>query len=239
VREMGKPLLEFKDVYLGYRGEVILPSVNLLIEEGDFLGVVGPNGAGKTTLLRAIAGVLKPMRGQVILYKPNLSIGYVPQRSLLDEIYPLTALEIALMGLYRKVGVLRSVRKYEEKAREALRIVGLEGMENKLYRELSGGQKQKVLLARALVSEPEVLLLDEPITDLDVASQKAMMDFLSNLNNEKGITILLVSHLLDVVAERANKIVMLGDGRVVSGTKEEMLSPERLREFFGLPIGGV
>jgi ABC-type Mn2+/Zn2+ transport system ATPase subunit len=236
---MGKPLLEFKDVYLGYRGEVILPSVNLLIEEGDFLGVVGPNGAGKTTLLRAIAGVLKPMRGQVILYKPNLSIGYVPQRSLLDEVYPLTALEIALMGLYRKVGVLRRVKRYEDKAREALRIVGLEGMENKLYRELSGGQKQKVLLARALVSEPEVLLLDEPITDLDVASQKAMMDFLSNLNREKGITILLVSHLLDVVAERANKIVMLGDGRVVSGTKEEMLSPERLREFFGLPIGGV
>jgi ABC-type Mn2+/Zn2+ transport system ATPase subunit len=236
---MGKPLLEFKDVYLGYRGEVILPSVNLLIEEGDFLGIVGPNGAGKTTLLRAIAGVLKPMRGQVILYKPNLSIGYVPQRSLLDEVYPLTALEIALMGLYRKVGVLRRVKRYEDKAREALRIVGLEGMENKLYRELSGGQKQKVLLARALVSEPEVLLLDEPITDLDVASQKAMMDFLSNLNREKGITILLVSHLLDVVAERANKIVMLGDGRVVSGTKAEMLSPERLREFFGLPIGGV
>jgi len=236
---MGKPLLEFKDVYLGYRGEVILPSVNLLIEEGDFLGIVGPNGAGKTTLLRAIAGVLKPMRGQVILHKPNLSIGYVPQRSLLDEVYPLTALEIALMGLYRKVGVLRRVKRYEDKAREALRIVGLEGMENKLYRELSGGQKQKVLLARALVSEPEVLLLDEPITDLDVASQKAMMDFLSNLNREKGITILLVSHLLDVVAERANKIVMLGDGRVVSGTKAEMLSPERLREFFGLPIGGV
>jgi ABC-type Mn2+/Zn2+ transport system ATPase subunit len=179
------------------------------------------------------------MRGQVILYKSNLSIGYVPQRSLLDEVYPLTALEIALMGLYRKVGVLRRVKRYEDKAREALRIVGLEGMEKKLYRELSGGQKQKVLLARALVSEPEVLLLDEPITDLDVASQKAMLDFLSNLNKEKGITILLVSHLLDVVAERADKIVMLGDGRVLSGTKEEMLSPERLREFFGLPIGGV
>jgi len=237
--EMGKPLLEFKDVYLGYRGEVILPSVNLLIEEGDFLGIVGPNGAGKTTLLRAIAGVLKPMRGQVVLYKPSLSIGYVPQRSLLDEVYPLTALEITLMGLYRKVGVLRRVKGYEEKAREALRIVGLEGMEKKLYRELSGGQKQKVLLARALVSEPEVLLLDEPITDLDVASQKAMMDFLSNLNKEKGITILLVSHLLDVVAERADKIVMLGDGKVVSGKREEMLSPERLKEFFGLPIGGV
>jgi ABC-type Mn2+/Zn2+ transport system ATPase subunit len=236
---MGKPLLEFKDVYLGYRGEVILPSVNLLIEEGDFLGIVGPNGAGKTTLLRAIAGVLKPMRGQVIIYKPSLSIGYVPQRSLLDEVYPLTALEITLMGLYRKVGVLRRVKGYEEKAREALRIVGLEGMEKKLYRELSGGQKQKVLLARALVSEPEVLLLDEPITDLDVASQKAMMDFLSNLNKEKGITILLVSHLLDVVAERADKIVMLGDGKVVSGKREEMLSPERLKEFFGLPIGGV
>jgi len=236
---MGKPLLEFKDVYLGYRGEVILPSVNLLIEEGDFLGIVGPNGAGKTTLLRAIAGVLKPMRGQVVLYKPSLSIGYVPQRSLLDEVYPLTALEITLMGLYRKVGVLRRVKGYEEKAREALRIVGLEGMEKKLYRELSGGQKQKVLLARALVSEPEVLLLDEPITDLDVASQKAMMDFLSNLNKEKGITILLVSHLLDVVAERADKIVMLGDGKVVSGKREEMLSPERLKEFFGLPIGGV
>ncbi|MGB9608224.1 MAG: ATP-binding cassette domain-containing protein, partial [bacterium] len=105
-------------------------------------------------------------------------------------------------------------------------------------RELSGGQKQKVLLARALVSEPEILLLDEPITDLDVGSQKAMMDFLSDLNKEKGITILLVSHLLDVVAERANKIVMLGDGKVVSGTREEMLSPQRLKEFFGLPIGG-
>jgi len=235
---MGKPLLEFKDVYLGYRGEVVLPSVNLLIEEGDFIGIVGPNGAGKTTLLRAIAGVLKPMKGQVIIHKPNLTLGYVPQRSLLDEIYPLTAIEIVYMGLYKKVGVLRSVKRYKDKAVEVLRLVGLGGMENKLYRELSGGQKQKVLLARALVSEPEILLLDEPITDLDVSSQKIMLDFLTQLNKEKGMTILLVTHLLDVVAERAEKIVMLGDGKVVSGKREEMLSPEMLREFFGLPIGG-
>lgn len=235
---MGKPLLEFKDVHLGYRGEVVLPSVNLLIEEGDFIGVVGPNGAGKTTLLRAIAGVLKPMKGQVIIYKPNLTLGYVPQRSLLDEIYPLTAIEIVYMGLYKMVGVLRSVKRYKDKAVEVLRLVGLGGMENKLYRELSGGQKQKVLLARALASEPEILLLDEPITDLDVSSQKIMLDFLTQLNKEKGMTILLVTHLLDVVAERAEKIVMLGDGKVVSGKREEMLSPEMLREFFGLPIGG-
>lgn len=235
---MGKPLLEFKDVHLGYRGEMVLSSVNLLIEEGDFIGIVGPNGAGKTTLLRAIAGVLKPMKGEIITYKPSLSIGYVPQRILLDETYPLTAMEIVCMGLYKKVGVLRNVGRYKEKAKEVLKIVGLEGMENKLYRELSGGQKQKVLLARALVSEPEILLLDEPITDLDVASQKVMMEFLTRLNKEKGMTILLVSHLLDVVAERAEKIVMLGDGRVVSGRREEMLSPEMLREFFGLPIGG-
>lgn len=235
---MGKPLLEFKDVHLGYRGEMVLSSVNLLIEEGDFIGIVGPNGAGKTTLLRAIAGVLKPMKGEIITYKPSLSIGYVPQRILLDETYPLTAMEIVCMGLYKKVGVLRNVGRYKEKAKEVLKIVGLEGMENKLYRELSGGQKQKVLLARALVSEPEILLLDEPITDLDVASQKGMMEFLTRLNKEKGMTILLVSHLLDVVAERAEKIVMLGDGRVVSGRREEMLSPEMLREFFGLPIGG-
>ncbi|MBC7326856.1 metal ABC transporter ATP-binding protein [bacterium] len=235
---MGKPTLEFRDVYLGYRGEVILPSVNLVIEEGDFIGIVGPNGAGKTTLLRAIAGILKPLKGEIIIHKPNLAIGYVPQRSLLDETYPLTALEIVCMGLYRKVGLLRSVRKYIGKAREALRVVGLEGIEGKLYRELSGGQKQKVLLARALVSEPEILLLDEPITDLDVASQKSMMDFLSQLNKERGMTILLVSHLLDVVAERAEKIVMLGDGRVVSGKKEEILSPQMLKEFFGIPLGG-
>lgn len=235
---MGKPLLEFKDVHLGYRGEIVLSSINLLIEEGDFVGIVGPNGAGKTTLLRAIAGVLKPLKGEIITYKPLLSLGYVPQRILLDETYPLTAMEIVCMGLYKKIGVLRSVGRYKERAKEVLKIVGLEGMENKLYRELSGGQKQKVLLARALVSEPEILLLDEPITDLDVATQRSMMEFLTRLNKEKGMTILLVSHLLDVVAERAEKIVMLGDGRVVSGRREEMLSPEMLREFFGLPIGG-
>lgn len=237
--EMKRLLLEFRDVYLGYRGEVVLPSVNLLIEEGDFIGIVGPNGAGKTTLLRAIAGVLKPMKGQVIIHKPNLSLGYVPQRSLLEETYPLTAMEVVSMGLYKRVGVLRSVRKFEKKAREVLRVVGLEEMEKKLYRELSGGQKQKVLLARALVSEPEILLLDEPITDLDIASQKSMLDFLTHLNKEKGITILLVSHLLDVVAERAEKIVMLGDGKVVSGKRDEMLSPGMLREFFGLPRRGA
>lgn len=233
MKEVGKPLLEFKDVYLGYRGEVVLPSVNLLIEEGDFIGIVGPNGAGKTTLLRAIAGILKPMKGEIIIHKPDLSLGYVPQRSILEETYPLTAMEIVCMGLYKKVGILRSVKRFKGEAKEALRIVGLEGMEDKLYRELSGGQKQKVLLARALVSEPEILLLDEPITDLDVASQKNMLDFLSKLNKEKGMTILLVSHLLDVVAERAEKIVMLGDGKVLSGKKEEMLSPEKLKEVFG------
>ncbi len=229
---MGEPLLEFKDAQLGYGREVILPAVNLLIERGDFLGIVGPNGAGKTTLLRTIAGIIPPLKGEVIFHRERLSLGYVPQRAVLDETFPLNTLEIVLMGLYPKVGVLRRVGKLKDKAMEALRLVGMGDIAFHLYRELSGGQKQKVLLARALVQEPEILLLDEPITDLDINSQRSILDFLSQLNKEKGITILLVSHLVDVVLERANKLALLGDGRLISGPKEEIL-----REGFFPPLG--
>ncbi|HIE09959.1 MAG TPA: metal ABC transporter ATP-binding protein [Armatimonadetes bacterium] len=219
---MERAIVRFEDVDLGYGRKTVLSGLNFSIEEGEFLGIVGPNGAGKTTLLKAICGILRPLRGK-IYRRPGLRFGYVPQRQAVDEAFPLTVLEVVLMGRYGLLGPWRRPRKKDvERALWALRTVGMEGKARSLYRELSGGQKQRVLMARALAGEPEVLLLDEPTADMDLASQKAALELIKELHR-KGLTVLLVSHVLEVVADCAPKIALLGEGRMVVGSREEIL----------------
>ena len=232
---MGEPIVRFEGVDLGYGRHVVLRDLNFSVEEGDFLGIVGPNGAGKTTLLKAICGILKPLKGR-IERRPGLRFGYVPQRQAVDEAFPLTVLEVVLMGRYGLLGPWR--RPSEEdvrRAREALRRVGAEELADRPYRELSGGQKQRALMARALAAEPDVLLLDEPTSDMDVASQKAVLDFIKRLH-EGGMTILLVSHVLEIVANYAEKIAIIGEGRLHIGDREEILTPERLSSLYGVEV---
>jgi len=233
---MPEPLVRFHHVQLGYGRQVVLENVNLDIFQGDLFGLVGPNGSGKTTLLRCLLGILKPLSGQ-LTRAPGLRIGYVPQREMLDALFPLTALDIVLMGRYPHAGIFRSPRRADrEVAMQRLQQVGLADSAHKLYRELSGGQRQRVLIARALAVEPNLLVLDEPTNGLDLPTEAAILGLIERLHSEGGLTIVLVSHVLNVVARYATRMGVLLDGRLLAGEAEHLMQEQVLQEVYGVPV---
>jgi ABC-type Mn2+/Zn2+ transport system ATPase subunit len=233
---MSEPLVRFQDVQLGYGRQLVLEKVQLDIFRGDFFGLVGPNGSGKTTLLRCLLGILKPLRGQVARAE-GLRIGYVPQREMLDPLFPLSALDIVLMGRYPCAGVFRSPRRADRDfAMQCLQQVGLGEAAHKLYRELSGGQRQRVLIARALAVEPNLLVLDEPTNGLDLPTENAILGLIERLHAQSSLTIVLVSHVLNVVARYATRMGVLLDGRLLVGNAEELMQEQVLEEVYGVPV---
>lgn len=231
---MTPPLIEFRGVRLGYGRRTVLQGLDLALEEGDYLGLVGPNGAGKTTLLRALVGTLRAQEGQ-ILYRggrDRLRFGYVPQREGVDEIFPLSVQDVVLMGRYPRIGLVRRPgRSDRDHADHCLERVGMADLRSRPFRDLSGGQKQRALMARALAGEPEVLLLDEPTTGMDLASEEDTMRLVDDVHRQ-GMTIVLVTHLLDLVAHHAHAVGILHEGLTV-GRVEEILTDERLSALYG------
>lgn len=229
-------LVAFEGVDLGYGKRCVMQDVNLVLCVGDNLAIVGPNGCGKTTLLKALLGILQPLKGQV-RRAPDVRFGYVPQRQYVDEVYPFTALEIALMGRYRLLGALaRPSRQDQRKALECMDHVGIADLASRPYRELSGGQKQRVLIARALAGEPAVLVLDEPTNDMDIGSEHAIMELVKQLRETDGITVVMVSHLLNVVANYADSLVLIDEGTRIIGRLSEVLTSENLTSLYGVPV---
>jgi ABC-type Mn2+/Zn2+ transport system ATPase subunit len=232
----GNELVALEGVDLGYGRRRVITDLDLTLRRGDNLAIVGPNGSGKTTLLKAMLGILRPLKGQVHR-SPDLRFGYVPQRQFVDEAYPFTSLEIALMGRYSLMGVFaRPRRKDREVVYEALEHVGIADLAQRSYRELSGGQKQRVLIARALAGKPEVLVLDEPTNDMDLASEHAIMELVTHLRIQNGLTVVMVSHLLNVVANYAESLVILDEGKRIAGPLAEVLTSENLGRVYGLPV---
>lgn len=232
-------LIEFRNAELGYgRREVILSGVELTIARGDFLGIVGPNGSGKTTMLRTLLGLLHPVSGEVRSDKgAPLRYGYVPQRETVDTLFPIPVEEIVTMGRYGRIGpVRRPGRRDREIARECLDHVGIGSLARASYRDLSGGQKQRALIARALATEPDVLVLDEPTNGMDVASEHALLELIQFLHLEDRLTVILVSHLLANVANCSERIAIIAGGRVEVGTRDEMMTSERLSRLYSMPI---
>jgi len=232
-----KPLIEFRNADLGYGRHRVLTGINLAIYEGDFLGIAGPNGAGKTTLLKCILGLLRPLSGEVLFHGNGLRFGYVPQRDTLDSVFPLSVLDITLMGRYPRIGVLRRPGKADiEKAIECLRHVGIQDISHRHYQSLSGGQKQRTLIARALAGDPNLLILDEPTNGMDLVSEKSIMDLIEQLHEEDAsLTILMVSHLLNTVANYVHRIAILGPSTFQVGLVEEILTAENLHALYGIP----
>ncbi len=228
-------LVKFKNCSLGYGNKVVLNNINFEIFKNNFLGIVGPNGVGKTTILKSLLGIIKPINGALIKKNNNYKIGYVPQRGYLDPIYPLTTSEVVLMGRYQLIK--SKVRNVDiEKVKDALKYVGIESLKEKLYRELSGGQQQRVLIARALVIEPEILILDEPTNDMDIKSQKNILDILMKLHKEKNITIILVTHLLNEILSYVNKVFLLKQDGYIYGSKEDIINDKNLSKFYNTEI---
>ena len=235
--EQRDPILTGRMLSFGYKRRTLLEGLSFDIHRGEILGIVGPNGSGKTTLLRTILGLLKPVHGQVER-QAGLTISYVPQRDRIDTVLPVTALEVVLMGRAARAGPLQRVHRADlDAGLRALALVGAEPLSQQLFRNLSGGQQQRVLLARALAADhTDVLVLDEPTAGMDTASEAAILEFLRNLNQTQGVTMLIVTHLLPIVLNLATSIMLLGTDTILHGTVDEVLQEGRLSELYGVPV---
>jgi len=226
----------FEGASLGYGRAPVLSDLTFAIDEGDFLGIIGPNGSGKTTILRSILRMVGPIRGSIRICE-GLKFGYVMQRQALDEIFPLSVWDIVSMGRLGRVGPLRRLGGNDfAKIDEALSITGMQELHRESYRDLSGGQRQRVLVARALAFEPDVLLLDEPTNDLDIQGEEQVVRLIREIHRSMGITIVLVSHMLNVVFSCVERVLFLKEKRMRIHPRREALCPELLSEIYGVPV---
>jgi len=231
-----KPLVTFDHATLGYGRRVVLRDLSFTINEGDFLGLVGPNGSGKTTVLRALLRTHPPLSGTVVR-APGLRFGYVPQRDQVDYDYPLTALDVVLMGRYDRIGLGRRPTPDDRaRAMRALEQVGIPELAGQHLRNLSGGQRQRTLIARALVGEPNVLVLDEPTNGMDLVSTTQILGLVRDLHERSGLTVLMVSHALNEVANYVERIALVINEGFRIGPTAEIMTESVLSGIYGIPV---
>lgn len=216
-------LIELKNLTLGYGNNKVIKKLNINIEEGDFLCIVGPNGSGKSTLIKSILGLIKPLEGKIIYkgLKQNF-IGYMPQEIKIDPNFPASVFEIILSGTLNRAG--NFYRKKEKTiAENSLKLLKIENLKDKYFKDLSGGQRQKVLLARSLCASSKLLILDEPSNHLDTKSKKELYKIVENLNKEKNMTIIMITHDLDHGNLIGNKILSLREDDIFYGSTNEFV----------------
>jgi len=240
-------LVAIENVGFRYDGVPVLEDVNLTVEAGDFLGLIGPNGSGKTTLLKIILGLLTPTAGQVRLFGKSPEafrewhrVGYVPQRALLDPALPVTVQEVVATGLVPSLALFgRGGAPGRTRVREALGLAGMEAHAGTRIGALSAGQQQRVLIARALVLEPELLLLDEPTGGVDPEAQGTFHALLRHLNHDRRVTLILVSHDIGVVTREVTRVACLNRRLVFHGPPGDFLSDAALSALYGHSVGVV
>ncbi|OVE73340.1 ABC transporter [bacterium B13(2017)] len=224
----------FKGVDFAYQDELILKDVDLCISKNDIVGIVGPNAGGKTTLLKLILGLLKPINGEINIFgesskKNRMKIGYVPQHLLFDPLFPVSVIEVVLMGRVSnlQLGCFSKIDK--DAAYKVLKEVNLFDVRNNSFSKLSGGQRQRALIARALVSDPEILLLDEATSNLDQMAMNNFYDLIKVLNER--MTIIFVSHDIGVISSIVNTVVCVNRKVVIHPTTE--MSGEIISDIYG------
>jgi len=202
------------------------------------MAIIGPNGAGKSTLLKAALGILKPLAGRTQIFGQDVSqardrIAYVPQRASVDWDFPTRVIDVVLMGLYSKLGLLGRIRaSHREAAHRCLERVGMQDFATRQIGQLSGGQQQRVFLARALAQDADLYLLDEPFAGVDAATEKAIISVLKSLRDE-GKTVVAVHHDLSTVQEYFDHVFMINTRKVAQGTVEDAFTSENLQEAYG------
>jgi ABC-type Mn2+/Zn2+ transport system ATPase subunit len=238
-----EPIIRFDHASFGFPGLIALKDISLDIYEGEFVGVIGPNGSGKTTLCRAVLGLLAPVEGHLHIFDcacdelrchHRAKIGYLPQKGVVDRNFPVTVLETVMMGRYGALGLFkRPGRKDYNIALEALAQVGMESHKDNALGHLSGGQQQRVFIARALAQQPKVLILDEPTTGLDITTQHNVIELVQHLHDELRLTILLITHDINMIRSRVDRMVLLKTRLFASGPPAEVLKPEILHQVYG------
>ena len=235
-------VLDVKDVYFGYGKKYVLEDVNLTVFRGDFLGIVGPNGSAKTTLIKIILGILKPQKGTVVLLNTPIDqfnqwnkIGYISQRVRnFNLAFPATVEEIVGANLYGQLGFLKFLnKKHKMKIREALNIVNMPDYQNHLIGNLSGGQQQRIFIARTLISDPEIIFMDEPLTGIDVQSQEQFYDLMEKLNKDLKITLVMASHDIGVITNKANRVACVGNKKVCVHPSGDFDKEGHIKKIYG------
>ena len=233
-----RPALELRDLSFAYDGTPVIESANLTVGCGEFVTIVGPNGGGKTTLLKLVLGLLQPDSGTVRVFgcspeESNPRMGYVPQHSDTDPSFPATVLDVVLMGRLGKTRLFGTyTRKDVDIAMAALADVELAKLSRRPFSKLSGGQRQRTLIARALASEPDILLLDEPTANLDIAMEQELYEILLRL--KKRLTLLLVSHDLAFVSGFTDTVACVNQTVMVHPTSE--VTPELINALYGRDV---
>jgi manganese/iron transport system ATP-binding protein len=231
--------LEVRDLWTGYNKEPVLTGVSFRVERGAMVGVIGPNGSGKSTLIKTILGLIKPWRGEISVLGESgqaqrRKIGYTPQTEAVDWDFPVTVADVALMGRYSGRGIFRRTTAEDRDASmAALQKVSMFELRDRLIGELSGGQRRRVLLARALAHNPELLLLDEPMAGLDATAQHQLLDLFDQLRANDGATVVLSTHDLSCVSSRCDQAACLNRRLVAFGPPSEVLNEKVLGETFG------
>ena len=230
--------LKIEGLWAGYDRVTALEDVSFQLAEQQILGIIGPNGSGKSTLMKAVLGLVKPWRGRIaVLGQPSQQqrrqVGYVPQIEQVDWDFPVSVADVALMGRYARRGLLRRTNKRDrELAGAALEKVGMYPLRQRLIGELSGGQRRRVLLARALANGPRLLLMDEPMAGLDARAQHRLLDIMDQLQSE-GTTIVLSTHDLSCVSVCAGQVACLNRKLIAFGEPSQVLTEEVLNQTFG------
>ncbi len=243
---MTKPIIRFSHATFGFPNVIALEDISLDIAEGEFIGVIGPNGSGKTTLCRAVLGLMRPLGGSLQIFDcaceqlrchHRARIGYLPQKGRMDPNFPITVLEAVLMGRYGALGLFRRAgSKDQEIALEALANVGMADFRDTMLGHLSGGQQQRVFIARALAQQPQVLLLDEPTTGLDITAQHSILDLIHRLHRDLGLTVLLITHDINMIRTHVDRLVLLKTRLYAAGTPEVVLKPDLLQAVYGKQV---
>ncbi len=238
---MSQSMISVKGVSFSYDQEKVLDDVSFEINEGEFVGIIGPNGSGKTTLLKILLGLLKPSTGQVTVFGQQVNvghhpqIGYIPQRvTQLETKFPITVEEVVGLGRVQRRTLFRLPGNKDLRAvHRALELVGLLSLKDRLITELSGGQQQRVFIAKALAGDPKILFLDEPTVGVDIESQEAFYALLSQLNKEKGLTLVLVSHDVDVVVNEVNSVLCVNKTVIYHGNPQTFMKEDYLKKLYG------
>jgi ABC-type Mn2+/Zn2+ transport system ATPase subunit len=232
----GKWAFRTENLTIGFGRHALFRSLSLEVGRGEIHGIVGPNGSGKTILVRTLLGLAAPLDGRA-LRAPRLRFSYAPQREHLNTIAPLTALDVVLMERSAREGPLHRVRAADrDAALHVLTLLGVQALAGRLFRSLSGGEQQRVRLARALTADPDVLVLDEPTAGMDIEGEVTTIEFLRELNRERGVTILIVTHALQIVLNLATSIVLVGARGILHGSAGDVLHDGRLSELYGVPV---
>lgn len=235
-------VLEAKNIYFGYDESYILEDANLDIYKGDFLGIVGPNGSAKSTLIKIMLGILKPQKGSIKMLDSSIEkfnnwgkLGYISQKVRdFNSSFPATVEEVVGANLYNNMGFLKFLNKeHKAKIKEVLDIVNMSQYQNHLVGNLSGGQQQRVFIARTLISNPEVIFMDEPLVGVDVNSQEQFYGLMEKLNKELGITLVMVSHDIGVITNRANRVACVGNKKIFVHSSKNFNEQEYIKEVYG------